>query len=357
VEDDFSDPEEYQKAVSEWEDERQRIEDEAADSHRKENLPYCLDDAVIEDVEKTLMQTQIKLPRWFSKYFNKKQDNRSHYPTILWTLEGIARKKKEAIKGKKKRRASGWYNICKFSESFLVKKVTDIYAITFDQAKRSDLIEDGNKFKSNGSYTFVDDSKMICRDEDYNMWVEDVSDFDKRYKIKDGKKKQIRSPFKEGFWQRYEPTENAKNIVEEVSEDEVLLKEDKNNGDEWEITIEEYGKNYKKANGGFSPDETKSNIEIEDSECINNHRWRSDMIMRGYDTQTNELVGQLSYSVFGNELHISMIEIVPKYRRQGVGTLLIKKMKEENPGLVIKPGLMTNDGYSFFKALKRRRVI
>lgn len=357
---DFSNKREYQKALAEWEDERQKIQDEAADTARQENLPYCLDDAVIEDVEKILMQTPIKPPRWLSKYFAKAKE-RSHYPTILWTLEGVNRKKKEALKGKTKRRASGWYNICKFSESFLAQKTSDIYAITFDEAKRSDLIEDGNKFKSNGSYTFVDDSKMICRDEDYNMWVEDVSDFDKRYKIKDGKKKQIRSPFKEGFWQRYEPTEEATNRVEEVSEDEVLLK---SNDDEWKITLEEYRKNYKKADNEFSPEEAKRKkdftqryIEVEEPECIGYHHGQTDMIVRAYDTYVNELVGELSYNVFDNELHISMIQVVPNYRRQGVGTLLMKKMKEEHPGLKIKPGLMTNEGYPFFRALRHRRVV
>lgn len=229
-EDDFEDPEEYQKALSDWEDEKQQIQDEAADSARAENLPYCLDDAVIEDVEKLLMQTQIRIPRWISKYFNKKQE-RSHYPTILWTLEGIARKKKEALKGKTKRRASGWYDLCKLASEF-----------SPDETQR-----------------------------------------------------------------------NAEPI--------------------------------------------KSNIEVEDSECIGYHHGQSDMVIRAYDTQTKDLVGQLSYNIFDNELHISMIEVVPKYRRQGVGTLLMKKMKEENPGLVIKPGLMTNDGYPFFRALRHRRVV
>ena len=176
------------------------------------------------------MQTQIKIPRWISKYFNKKQE-RSHYPTILWTLEGIARKKKEALKGKTKRRASGWYDLCKLASEF-----------SPDETQR-----------------------------------------------------------------------NAEPI--------------------------------------------KSNIEVEDSECIGYHHGQSDMVIRAYDTQTKDLVGQLSYNIFDNELHISMIEVVPKYRRQGVGTLLMKKMKEENPGLVIKPGLMTNDGYPFFRALRHRRVV
>lgn len=229
MEDDFEDPEEYQKALSDWENEKQQIQDEAADSARAENLPYCLDDAVIEDVEKLLMQTQIKIPRWISKYFNKKQE-RSHYPTILWTLEGIAHKKKEALKGKTKRRASGWYDLCKLASEF-----------SPEETRR-----------------------------------------------------------KKDFTQRY--------------------------------------------------------IEIE-SECVGYHHGQTDMIVRAYDTYVNELVGELSYNIFDNELHISMIQVVPSYRRQGVGTLLMKKMKEENPGLVIKPGLMTNDGYPFFRALRHRRVV
>ena len=225
-EDDFEDPEEYQKAISDWESEKQQIEDEAADEYRNNNLPYCLDDSVVENVEKLFMQMQIRMPRWISKYFNKKQE-RINYPTILWVLENIARKKKEINKGKMKHKSNGWYALCKLS------------------------------------------------------------------------------------------------------------------------------------NNEFLPDESKreqSNIEIR-SDFIDSHHGQSDVVVYAYDTQSKKLVGQLSYNIFNNQLHVEMIEVIPEYRRQGVGTLLMQNMIEENPGLKIKPGLMTNDGYPFYRALRHRRIV
>jgi predicted GNAT family acetyltransferase len=362
-EDDFENPEEYQKDLLAWEEERERIQNEAADYHRNNSLPYCLDDSVTENIENILINTNMKLPKWFSKYFGKTKERTNYYPTLLYAFESVARKKKESLKKKPKRKASGWYNLCKFSESFLVQKTSDIYAITFDEAKRSDLIEDGNKFKSNGAYTFVDDSKMICRDEDYNMWVEDVSDFDKRYKIKDGKKKQIKSPSKEGFWQRYEPTEEATNMVEEVSGDEVLLK---SNDDEWKITLKEYRKNYKMINEDKTlPNELPSkeaninpNISIDSDLHGISLKEDGDLIrIEAYDNERKLVIGYLNYYTKGNTLEIEMIEVGDKYKRHGIATQLINRMKQDHPGFKVEPGPVTHEGWPFFTALKKKRVI
>lgn len=106
-EEDFSNIEEYKKALMKWEDETQKIQDEDMDDYIASNLPYCLDAAVTLDVENLLMQTGIRIPRWIGKYFPKNKE-RKHYPTILWVLEKVANKKK-----KTKKKANGWYNICK----------------------------------------------------------------------------------------------------------------------------------------------------------------------------------------------------------------------------------------------------
>lgn len=373
---DFESPEEFQSARDEWQESIDKARDEAADDYRRDNFPFNFDSSIIESFEKIIESKPIKYPSWIYKYFAK---GSSHRPTILWSVEGIKRKKAEEAKRqkmqakpkKKLRRASGWYNLLKLSESFLAQKITDIYAITFDEAKRSDLIEDGNKIKTNkDTFTFADENKMICRDDDYNIWVEDIEDFNKRYKIKNGKKKQIRSPFKEGFWQRYEPTEKAVNIIEDVSEDEVLLKSP-TDSDEWKISREEYEKNYKKKRkdeillNEWSEEreiskEANANPNISIDSDLHGFDFKDDgdlIRIEAYDNKRGFVVGHLNYYMQGDTLQIEMISVGDEYKRQGIATQLIEKMKQDHPGFRIEPGLVTHQGQPFFKNLKQRKII
>jgi hypothetical protein len=105
---------EYKKAYAEWEEEEQKIRDEAMNDFTKNNIPYCLDSEIIENIEELLMKKPIKLPKWISKYF-KRTDERLHYPQILWFLESIKNKKSKLSKEKRKSSAFGWYGLCKIS--------------------------------------------------------------------------------------------------------------------------------------------------------------------------------------------------------------------------------------------------
>jgi len=234
--DDFESDDDYRKAYDEWETAKDSQREEAETEHRNNNLPWCLDDAVIEEMARLLETTyksSMKLPSWMVKMFGSQKSGSR--PQLIWSLEHLIRKAKKpkaTVKTKKPKRkvkANGWYSV-------------------------------------------------------------------------------------------------AGNLSEEELE--------------------------KKRKSDF----TKQYLETE-IECVGYHHGQTDMMVRAYDTYTNQYVGYLSYSIFNDEIHVSMIEVLPNYRRQGVGTLLIKKMKEENPKEKLVPGLFTSDGYPFFKAMKRRRVV
>ena len=75
-----------------------------------------------------------------------------------------------------------------------------------------------------------------------------------------------------------------------------------------------------------------------------------------YDGQNNyelgvyeddEIVGYVSYVTFDNEITVSNILVRPNRRREGFGSMLIKKMKELHPESTYKPSLKTDLGDKF----------
>jgi hypothetical protein len=84
-------------------------------------------------------------------------------------------------------------------------------------------------------------------------------------------------------------------------------------------------------------------------ECVGSHHGQTDMRLQAIDTVTNKLVGYIEYAVFGDEVHIAMIEAEPK--RQYIGTQLFNQLKIENPGKAIMRSNATPDGSAFRNAI------
>jgi len=61
----------------------------------------------------------------------------------------------------------------------------------------------------------------------------------------------------------------------------------------------------------------------------------------------NGVIGLLEYVIYKNEIRVSDIKVLPKYRRRGVGSRLIQKMKQEHPHASYKPSLKTDLGTKF----------
>jgi len=75
-----------------------------------------------------------------------------------------------------------------------------------------------------------------------------------------------------------------------------------------------------------------------------------------YDGQDNyelgiyedgEVMGYVQYVIFDNEITVSDILVRPNRRREGFGSMLIKKMKQLHPEATYRPSLKTDLGSKF----------
>jgi ribosomal protein S18 acetylase RimI-like enzyme len=75
-----------------------------------------------------------------------------------------------------------------------------------------------------------------------------------------------------------------------------------------------------------------------------------------YDGQDNyelgvyedgNIIGYVSYVIYRGEITISDILVRPERRREGFGSMLVKKMKSLHPDSIYKPSYMTDLGSKF----------
>lgn len=88
----------------------------------------------------------------------------------------------------------------------------------------------------------------------------------------------------------------------------------------------------------------KKNISFE-HEHLNTHHGQSDYELGVYED--GEVIGYVDYVIFNNELTVSDILVRPNRRREGFGSMLIKKMKQLHPEAEYKPSLKTDLGSKF----------
>ena len=67
-------------------------------------------------------------------------------------------------------------------------------------------------------------------------------------------------------------------------------------------------------------------------------------------------LGFVAYSVFRDKPAISLIEVMPNYRRRGVATQLLQSLQEIFPGVEIEWGMLTGEGGALYKALPKSVV-
>ena len=82
------------------------------------------------------------------------------------------------------------------------------------------------------------------------------------------------------------------------------------------------------------------------------HHGQMDQTLNAY--QNNEYVGHINYSVYDNEPYIEMINVPEKYRRQGIGRILVLKLQSMFPTTEINLGMLTDDGNKLIASLKTK---
>ena len=84
-------------------------------------------------------------------------------------------------------------------------------------------------------------------------------------------------------------------------------------------------------------------------DCYDSYRGQNYCRVYAYDEDTDDILGKIDYWIYDDEIHVSFIEVNEKFRRQGVGDLLLKTLKKIHKGMKINYGMLTADGFLFLK--------
>lgn len=90
-------------------------------------------------------------------------------------------------------------------------------------------------------------------------------------------------------------------------------------------------------------------------EVTDSYSGQLDSRLSAKDPQGKRL-GYLDYSEFRGQIHIKYIEVLPEYRRQGVGTQLMQALQQEYPNTEINTGMMTGEGSELYKSLPKQTI-
>ena len=131
-----------------------------------------------------------------------------------------------------------YFNLLKYAKAFRVLKTKSIFAISYDDAKESNLLDKNNNYSYKNTTIPVRKNMMICKDHDDNIWTETKKFFAKRYhKVE---------KLKNSIWSLYKPTKHAINFAEKKSNNTYQMHELQNKSKTWSVTEEEFSKNYKR---------------------------------------------------------------------------------------------------------------
>jgi len=85
----------------------------------------------------------------------------------------------------------------------------------------------------------------------------------------------------------------------------------------------------------------------------------------GYNGQDNYIiyaqientpVGYIEFSIYNNQIFISIIEVSKDYRRKGVATDLLRYMQEQFPDSPVNPGYSSEEGFKFYSSIPKKSV-
>lgn len=85
-------------------------------------------------------------------------------------------------------------------------------------------------------------------------------------------------------------------------------------------------------------------------EMVGMHGGQKDGRITAY--MDNTPVGWLDYSDWRDKISVKMVEVLPQYRRKGIGKDLILKLQKMHPKTELSLGLHTGEGAKLIKSLK-----
>lgn len=72
--------------------------------------------------------------------------------------------------------------------------------------------------------------------------------------------------------------------------------------------------------------------------------------------QSNNIVGYIQYTKYNDEIYVNLIQVLPEFRNQKIGTRLIKKLQEMFPDKELHSGYMTDLGKKLYDSLPKKEI-
>lgn len=94
----------------------------------------------------------------------------------------------------------------------------------------------------------------------------------------------------------------------------------------------------------FESDNTQKAIDYR-FEHINSYSGQHNYELGAYID--NNIVGLVEYVLYDGELTISDVVVLPKYRRMGIGSRMMRRVKDNHPEYVYRPSMKTDLGGKF----------
>jgi ribosomal protein S18 acetylase RimI-like enzyme len=91
-----------------------------------------------------------------------------------------------------------------------------------------------------------------------------------------------------------------------------------------------------------------------DNDCFDAHGGEDYCRLNAYN-KDNLLVGRLDYSIFRNQIHVSMLFVSEFCRRKKIGTKMMDELKKIYVDQKINIGSTTEDGTRFFEKYNKKR--
>jgi hypothetical protein len=90
------------------------------------------------------------------------------------------------------------------------------------------------------------------------------------------------------------------------------------------------------------------------NEMIGYSHGQSDMSLIAFSGKVP--VGKLDYSEYEESPSVKMLEVPNEYRRQGIGTQLLKQLQKKYPNKEIDLGMLSDDGAALIKTVNRKFI-
>lgn len=114
------------------------------------------------------------------------------------------------------------------------------------------------------------------------------------------------------------------------------------------------------SNGGWAP--AHDRVRLVSGERLHVSQW-GDAVPGGYnggfvvrETTDEQVIGRLDYqSAYSvDSVLVAWVEVIPLWRRRGLASMLVERLRHEFPGQKIEAGLLTEDGMEWWRKASDR---